>query len=633
MPTPLEILSKFWGYDHFRPLQEDIINSVLNKNDTLALLPTGGGKSICFQVPAMALDGLCLVVSPLIALMKDQVYQLQKRGIGALAIYSGMNYSEIDSALDEAVYGNFKFLYISPERLRTEIFIERLKKMKVGLLAIDEAHCISKWGYDFRPAYLLISEIKKYIPDVPSIALTATATIEVRSDIIEKLQLKRPNVFVQSFARKNLSYSVFEVEHKESKALDILKKVPGTAIIYTKTRKRTVEVAKFLSQNNISADYYHAGLSLKERSKKQEDWINNQTRVVVSTNAFGMGIDKADVRTVVHLDLCENMEAYYQESGRAGRDNKKAYAVILFNFLDIENLEINLDLKYPEIKFLKKVYQSLCNYYQLAFGSISTQSFDFDLQEFCATFGMNPKITHYAFKLLENQGLIYLSDAYHNPSRLKIIVPSTDYHAFQLKNPTLEYFMKSILRIYGGEIFSNYLVISEREIGQACFFSQVDVVKSLEFLHRLEIIDFIPQKNKAQIGFLTARQDAENLALDFKEIERRKRLDKVSLNSIKKFALSKGKCRMLMIQDYFDEEAIESCGICDNCLKLKKAGISDLKSKEYSLYISQLLPCTFSQLENDSFLKNKQLLVNLLKYKLDVDEWGVDDFGLIFSKS
>ena len=630
--TPLEILNKYWGYENFRPLQEDIISNVIFKNDTLALLPTGGGKSICFQVPALLIPGVCIVVSPLIALMKDQVYQLNKRGIKALAIYSGMHYSEIDLALDQAIYSDLKFLYVSPERLKTELFIVRLKQMKVCLLAIDEAHCISKWGYDFRPAYLAIKDLKAYIPNVPTIALTATATNEVRKDIIDKLALKKASVFIQSFARKNLSYSVFKTEHKESKVLQILQSVPGSAIVYAKTRKRTIEIANFLKKHGLSADYYHAGLSLKDRNKKQEDWINDLNSIVVSTNAFGMGIDKPNVRVVIHVDLCENMEAYYQESGRAGRDNLKAYAISLYNELDIENLEVNLELKFPEITILKKVYQSLCNYYKLAFGAEILQSFDFDLQEFASTFGLNPRETHYSLKMLENQGLIYLNEAYFNPSKIKINVNASAFNNFQLRNPHLETFTKGILRIYGGEIYANFISISEAEIGNACFMNQSDVVKNLETLKKLEIIDFLPQKNKAQLGFLTARQDAENLQLDFKDMERRKLIEKKALRAIKLYSEQTEKCRMLMIQDYFDENTKALCGICDNCIKLKKRGLDNIKAKKYFETIKMLLPCVLSALENNVDLKDKKLTATLLKHKLDSDEIGIDEYGLVFFK-
>jgi ATP-dependent DNA helicase RecQ len=627
-----EVLKKYWGYDKFRPLQKDIIQSVINKTDTLALLPTGGGKSICFQVPGLMLEGICIVISPLIALMKDQVRQLKERQITAEAIFSGLKFAEIEYILDDAVNGNIKFLYVSPERLKTENFKERIKYMNVSLLAIDEAHCISKWGYDFRPAYLQIATFKELIPNIPTIALTATATLKVRIDIIEKLGLKKSKLFVQSFARNNLSYSVIESELKETKTLQILERIPGTALVYAKTRNRTVEFARYLKLNGISVDFYHAGLSIKERNQKQEDWISNKTRVVVSTNAFGMGIDKPDVRCVIHVDLCENLEAYYQESGRAGRDNLKAYAVVLYNENDIENLEKNLELKYPESSLITKVYQSLCNYYKLAFESEVYESFDFEIQDFAATFGLNVKQTHYALKLLESQGLIYLSDAYFNPSKIKITVSSQAFTAFQMRNEKLELFCKTLLRIYGGEVFSNYVNISEQEIGNAYRATYNDIVTNLEFLAKHGIVDYTPQKSSPQLGFLTARQDADNLSLNYKEIETRKINEKKALRAVKNYAEQAAKCRMLLIQDYFDEKTSKICGICDVCVKMKKLGLTSSDSVRLSNLIMKLLPCSPAVLETHLGKEDRELSTQILKYNLNEGILGIDEYGLIYQK-
>ena len=422
MDQPIDILKQYWGFDAFRTLQEDIIQSVLDGHDTLALLPTGGGKSICFQVPAMAQPGLCLVVSPLIALMKDQVYQLKQRGISAIALHAGQSKREIDHALDNAVNSDLKFLYCSPERLKTEIFQARIKRVNetrgVSLIAVDEAHCISQWGYDFRPAYLEIEKLRALLPETPVIALTATATPKVRKDIQEKLAFKKPKVFTKSFARANLSYSVRFEEHKERKLLEALNRVGGSSVVYVSTRRHAKEIALMLRSNGISADFYHAGLTHEERSQRQEDWIHNRTRVVVSTNAFGMGIDKANVRLVAHMDLPDNLESYYQEAGRAGRDERKAFALIISNQKDIDDLRKKTEQSLPAMPLIKDVYQMLGNYFQLANGSHPETSFDFDFQEFSKRFDRHPLEVFNAVKALQEYGLIHLTEAFFSPSRL-----------------------------------------------------------------------------------------------------------------------------------------------------------------------------------------------------------------------
>ncbi|MDB5241899.1 MAG: RecQ family ATP-dependent helicase, partial [Spirosoma sp.] len=418
--TTRQILQQFWGYTTFRPLQEDVVNTVLARQDALVLMPTGGGKSVCFQVPTLAMKGVCLVVTPLIALMKDQVEQLRRRGIPAAAIYSGMNYREIDTTLDNCIYGNIKFLYLSPERLRTEIVIERTKLMTVCLLAVDEAHCVSAWGYDFRPPYLQIAEFRALIPDTPVIALTASATPEVQTDILDKLAMQSPAVFRQTFARPNLSYSVLLEENKEDRLRRILERVPGSAIVYVRSRKQTQQVAQMLIRQNITADFYHAGLTNEQRSAKQDAWIQNKTRVVVATNAFGMGIDKPDVRVVVHLDIPDSLEAYYQEAGRAGRDGQKAYAVMLYTTGDLENLLFRTEQLYQPVAMLRRVYQAIANYTAVPLGGGEFSSYDFDLSTFTTTFSLPSQETHYALKQLQLEGFIQLNENYFQPSKLTL---------------------------------------------------------------------------------------------------------------------------------------------------------------------------------------------------------------------
>jgi len=561
------VLKKYWGYDQFRPLQEDIIRSILEGDDTLALMPTGGGKSICFQVPAMAKEGICIVVSPLIALMKDQVQQLKKRRINAVALYSGMSHREIDITLDNCVYGNVRFLYISPERLQTEILQERAKKMNINLLAIDEAHCISQWGYDFRPPYLQINEFRKLLENVPCIALTATATEIVKEDIQEKLAFQNPNVFQKSFARSNLSYSAFEVPDKERKMTDILQKVHGTAIVYVNSRRKTKEIADYLQKQRISADFYHAGLTNEQRSRKQNDWITNKIRVIVATNAFGMGIDKPDVRVVIHLDLPQTLEAYYQEAGRAGRDEKKAYAVALFYRKDLDELKKRTAQCYPDLQIVRNVYQRLANYFRLAVGSHTMKSFDFELREFCKTYKLDYISTFYALKLLEKQGFIQFSESFFNPSKLQIRVSKSELYTFQIENAKLDPFIKLLLRNYGGMIFTNFVQISELQLARQYKTQVQNIKKILNYLSQNQIINYSIQKDIPQITFTSERVNAENLLLNLEEIEQAKKRDFEKTEAVAQYVSDVRICRTKLLLSYFGETNYETCGVCDNCLK------------------------------------------------------------------
>jgi ATP-dependent DNA helicase RecQ len=590
---PQEILKQYWGYDAFRPLQSDIIQSVLDGRDTLALMPTGGGKSLCFQLPAMMSDGICIVISPLIALMQDQVQNLKKRNISAISIFSGMHKNQIDIALDNCIYGNTKFLYVSPERLQTKIFIERAKQMKVNLLVIDEAHCISQWGYDFRPSYANIAEFRKLITSVPLIALTASATQEVKTDIVEKLEMLNPQLFQQSFARANLSYSAFKEDDKERRLMKILQNVQGSAVVYVRNRRRTQEISEMLNRYNISSTFYHAGLNSVERTKRQENWIHNRIRAIVATNAFGMGIDKPDVRSVIHLDLPDTLEAYYQEAGRAGRDGEKAYAVALFNQSDIDGLEKNVLQAYPPIELVRKVYQCLGNLFQVAVGSGEFANYDFDLSEFQRRFDLPPTDTYFALKILETQGFIQLSEGFKNNSKLMFKVDNRQLYDFQLRNPKYDSFIKLLLRMYGGELFGTFLNISEGNIAQAFSIPIKEIETWLLTLEKLDLLFYDKQKDKPQLTFLTPRFDLRELPLQELEIKNRKERAIQKAKSVKHYAEQPNRCRTQLLLEYFDEITDAECGICDNCLKKKKQNKMEVEDNEVHnpirLKIKQLL--------------------------------------------
>ena len=568
---PQQILKKYWGYDAFRAMQEDIINSVLEGKDTLALLPTGGGKSICFQVPTMALEGVCVVVTPLIALMKDQVEQLNKRGISAKAIYSGMTKKEIDITLDNCVYSkNIKFLYLSPERLKTDLFQERVKRMNVCLLAIDEAHCISQWGYNFRPAYLEIAAIREKIPTVPCIALTATATLQVRQDIQDKLEFRENSqVFTKSFARENLSYSAFVEENKNKKMLQILNNVKGTGIIYVRNRKRCKEIALWLRGQKISADFYHAGLTHAQRNHVQEAWINGKIRVIAATNAFGMGIDKPDVRTVIHTDLPDSLEAYYQEAGRAGRDEKKAYGIALFDESDLDILEKRTLQAHPELPIIKKVYQALANYFKIAVGSFPMESFDFDMEEFFRRFSIPYMETYNSIKILEEQGFLQLSESFYTPSKVWIKVDNATLYNFQIANPKSDTVIKGLLRAYGGA-FQQFVSISEQSLSSFIKMPKMELVAQFNYLAQQNIIDYQPQKDVPQLSFLTPRHNANDLPLDTQLLKIRREEAMQKAYSVINYVSNTMQCRTQMLLHYFGEKTNEICGVCDNCIQNKK---------------------------------------------------------------
>lgn len=615
---PLDILKKYWGYDDFRPLQGDIIQSVLAGQDTLALMPTGGGKSLCFQVPALCQEGICIVVSPLIALMKDQVANLQKNNIPAVAIYSGMRHSDIDRILDNCIYGNTKLLYLSPERLKTELARARIAQMKVNLLAVDEAHCISQWGYDFRPPYLEISEIRELMPDAPVLALTATATPEVVVDIQEKLAFKKENVFQKSFARNNLAYVVLEEESKYPKLLDILKKVSGSGVVYVRNRRGTQEVARYLQQHRISADFYHAGLNSVERTAKQEAWMQNKTRIIVSTNAFGMGIDKPDVRVVVHLDLPDSLEAYFQEAGRGGRDGNKSYSILLYEELDKIKLENSYKTSFPPIPEIRQVYRALGSYCQLATGSGAGKSFDFDIVEFIKNFQLDAYKTYSCLKILEKEGWIVQTDAVLIPSSIKIKVKKDELYDYQLKNPKFDLFIKTILRLTSGA-FQHYVNVRENQFAQFLKIPLQALKNAFFHLHREGIIDYRPFKDKPQIIFLKERVAADNLHIDHQSYNFRKEQYRLRIKKAIEYA-EKPRCRSQQLLSYFGESEIKACGICDVCLGRTKAEISPEDYDRYKEKIRQLLKRENLTPEEiiDSFGSNRhEQVIRAMEFLLD----------------
>ena len=579
MKTPASILHQYWGYNSFRPLQEEIIQSVLEGKDTLALLPTGGGKSICFQVPTLYQDGICLVISPLIALMKDQVDNLKKRNISAIAIYSGMRYADIDRAFDNCIYGNIKFLYLSPERLITDLARARIAQMQVNLIAVDEAHCISQWGYDFRPPYLEIANIRDLLPETPVLALTATARPKVVADIQEKLGFPASNVFQKSFERKNLSYVVLHEANKYQKLIEIVKNVKGTSIVYTRNRKKTREVAEYLQRSNIPADFYHAGLNTEQRAKKQDEWLNNKIRIMVSTNAFGMGIDKPDVRSVVHFDLPDSLEAYFQEAGRGGRDLKKAYAVLLYQEEDGEKLKFNLKNAFPEMPVIRQVYRALGSYFQLAIGGGVGRSFDFDIAQFIKNYALNAYQTYNCLKILSQAGWIAMSEAIHISASIKIKPNREMLYDYQLRHKKMDLVIKGILRLFPQSI-NNYTDFKESLLAKHLKISLGDLAQYLRKLKQDQIIDYQPQKDQPQLIFLQERVDADNLTIDMDLYNFRKKRYEESVFQAIQYAETP-QCRSQQLLTYFGEKKPPKCGQCDVCLGRTK---SDINKKDFERY-------------------------------------------------
>jgi len=587
MQKYLSILKQYWGYDEFRPLQGDIIKSIASGKDTLGLMPTGGGKSLTFQVPAMAMEGICVVVTPLIALMKDQVENLKTRGIAAAAIYSGMSHNEILMTLDNAVFEAYKFLYVSPERLATPIFMEKIKQANVCIIAVDESHCISQWGYDFRPSYLRIADIRELLPDVPVLALTATATPEVVEDIQNQLRFKEKNLFQKSFHRSNLVYVVRTVENKDENLLKILNNVPGTSVVYVRNRKKTKEVSEFLNQNGISAEHFHAGLKNETKDAQQARWKSGETRVIVSTNAFGMGIDKAEVRTVVHLDLPDSLEAYFQEAGRAGRDEQKAFAVLLYNNGDAVKMKKRVADTFPGKEVVVKVYEALGNYYQVGVGSGLDNVFAFEITDFCTKFKLPILITYNSLKILQQAGYIELTDEQDSSSRVLFTVGKDDLYKLK-HNTEQEKLIHILLRSYTG-LFTDLAAINEETIAKRLEWTRNQVYDQLVGLARERIILYIPRKKTPFLTFVCEREATERVILTKETYDDRRERYVSRVKSVLDYAKEENNCRSQFLLSYFGEKVTKPCGKCDICLKKKESYISTDDFESISKAIQQVL--------------------------------------------
>lgn len=567
-----KILKRYWGYDNFRGIQEDIIKSICSGNDTLGLMPTGGGKSITFQVPALAMDGVCVVITPLIALMKDQVLNLRKRGIKAAAIYSGMTRDTIITTMENAIFGAVKILYVSPERLTSETFLKKLSHVKVSLLTIDEAHCISQWGYDFRPSYLRIGEIRRLFPHVPVLALTATATPPVVSDIQQRLGFKAENVFRMSFERKNLAYVVRNTDDKYHELLHILSSVGGSAIVYARSRKRTKEMAQQLAADGVSATFYHAGLELGEKDKRQKSWIADETRVIVATNAFGMGIDKPDVRVVIHIDCPDSIEAYFQEAGRAGRDGKKAYAILLYNNNDRAKLTRRIADTFPEKDYIRKVYEHLAYYYQVGVGSGYGVTFEFDIARFCQVFRHFPVPVDSALTILSRAGYIDYTENQDTQARVHFLVERDQLYRLSGNSELEDKVIVTLLRNYGG-LFSDFGYISEDFVAAQLGMKKHELYQVLRALHIKHIINFIPEKSTPYIRYTQRREDSEYLVFPKEVYEERLERYKARIESMLQYATGSDTCRSQMLLEYFGESGAKPCMQCDVCIAAKKDGM------------------------------------------------------------
>lgn len=629
-----EILKRYWGYDAFRDLQEEIITSIGEGKDTLGLMPTGGGKSITFQVPALAKEGMCLVITPLIALMKDQVENLKNRDIKAIAIYSGMTRQEIIVALENCIFGNYKFLYISPERLDTEIFRVKLRSMNISMITVDESHCISQWGYDFRPAYLKIAEIRELLPDIPVLALTATATPEVVKDIQQRLHFKKENVFRMSFERKNLAYIVRNTDNKTGEILHILNRMPGSSIIYVRNRKRTKETTLFLQREGITADFYHAGLNNDVKDLRQKRWQSGECRVMVATNAFGMGIDKPDVRTVIHLDLPDSPEAYFQEAGRAGRDGEKAYAIILYANSDKAALKKRISDTFPEKDYIKQVYEQLNYYYQMAMGDGLGCMFDFNLEDFCRKYKHFPVPADSALKILTQAGYIEYTDEQDNASRLLFTTRREELYKLREMGEQADLLIQTILRSYTG-VFTDYAYIHEDSLAMRTGLTRQQIYDLLIVLAKRRILDYIPHKKTPYIIYKRERVELRHLQISKTVYEERKERYESRIKAMLEYVTSETACRSRMLLHYFGEKNEHNCEQCDTCINRKKNnGVTD---SSYNALRRQILEMLSVQQRTPADLArlieaDKEEIAAVIRFLLDKGEIQMED-GMLQTKN
>lgn len=591
------LLKKYWGFDTFRPLQEEIILSVLEKHDTLALLPTGGGKSLCFQVPGLALGGTTLVVSPLIALMNDQVQNLKKKGISAVAISAAMNYKEIDVALNNAALGHVQFMYVSPERLQNETFLQKISYLPISLIAVDEAHCISQWGYDFRPSYLKIATLRSYFPDTKIIALTASATKAVVEDIQLQLAFKEQNVFRQSFVRRNLRYVVQQEEDKINRLFKLIHNIGGSGLVYVRNRKKTTELAGFLKKNKISSMAYHAGLKYEERQNVQQQWIDNKVQVICATNAFGMGIDKPDVRFVVHLDLPESLEAYFQEAGRGGRDGKIAYSTIFFTKADQQRLRDNFQFAFPELDYIRNSYQAICNYYQVAIGAGQGTSVEFDLDRICKSYNLSPVLLYNSIRFLEKENYLSFLDGGFEPSKVLFTASKNDIYQFELLYPKFEPLVKTLLRSYGG-LFENYVHINEKDLAYRIKISAATIMEYLAYLDKQQILSYVPQSSLPKLVFMQDRVHAKFLEFNPANYHILKEQYLERIESVIAYTNNDQLCRQVQLLMYFNEFNYSDCGHCDVCISKRP--------KDYETVKNKIL----------TYLKNSDLSLDQMKEKM-----------------